>query len=492
MSVYYFYLQIMEIAAAGFGSTTQFLDMNPDCIYAVLRHLQVDDLARVSQTCTELKAHAEEVFKREHQEHFDRIEIPVSRGDAKNALIFQQFGHLINSLKVNGPRSKEVDVLQHVANRCQQHLADLELWGVKKDFRTMADGDRQELLQLFSNLIRLKIGVLRGCDSLMEAVDWTSLEDLELNGANETSLQPFMRKYPNLKSLSLYGNDLHLEIILLNDHIQELRIGTYQHWSNVKLNSFLNLKNLTKLTMDVNFSENQLFPIAKLPKLQRLFLSVDNNQGDANSTFLRLLQHHENLLELHLHWVIDLEDDGETFEPIANPFPKLQILLAESNSRILSIVPRMKNITTLQIDLPQTAIVDLEDFREIITTTPKLERLFIKMDLMCRPGNWNEEKYENWELLTESRVSGSNLLVILSHFSIDEGAGSYLMGSTEYGSKIILMWPIRDQSGKHESKSCDARAITFEQAGMSDEIVLDLSQCCETKCEICKFTYNDM
>lgn len=166
---------MMEHADAGVRSTKHFLEMNPDCIREVLSYLGVDDLARVSQTCKKLKKYAEEVFEQKHQKHFDCIEIPVRRGDAKAALIFQQFGHLLKSLRINGCRCKEEDVLHYIANRCQKHLVDLELLCVKRDFLTMPDEDKQKLVELLSNLRRLKIvGKLTNCDSITEAVDWTS------------------------------------------------------------------------------------------------------------------------------------------------------------------------------------------------------------------------------------------------------------------------------------------------------------------------------
>lgn len=452
--------------------------MNEDCFHEVLSRLEIGDLVRVAQTCKDLKKAAESTFLRVHKNHLERIELPGfadNRGAGR--IIFQQFGHLLKSLRVDGNHIKGKDVVRRIGNRCHEHLTDLILSCVSEDLVNVPDGCKQNIAHLFSNLKGLLIEhcELPGWDSIMENVDM-KVEELELRIHHINELQPFTMNYPSLKSLLLSG-DYSSEFIELNKHIQEVNVYVDTESSFLNLSSILHLENLTKLTVASFDAEIELMPIAEMPNLEHLFLNVMNSTYSI-SLFLHALQHHQKLSEFHLH---NWRGEEILLDHKGSPFSGLKTLV--TRRELTSVVPKMKNLVAVQIDLEVWQDADLQAIRGIMKSNPKLKRLCLNVN----EGWWFEGDPElnKQRILKEIiylRRSQTNLLVIVHC----ERGNAFEMETIKYPG-VILMWPKMKKEYLYSMD--DFPAITFERADKESDIVLSFRNCFETQCPFCAYIY---
>lgn len=305
-------------------NTTNMLDMNDDCLYEILNHLNCMELCVVDQTCIRLRKIARNLFRVKHS----AIDLTQQPNASKLSLayvkhLFVHFGSEIQKLKINANSfhsSERSAILELLFRNCTalRHLC-LTGFCVYKKYYEINEALFAEMEELSFDLCKLNENIRNMFIKCKQLRKLTIRAVTNLNGSClsvrfprltsislvlNAHLRPehlclFINANKQLKSIELLQNNLLSDSILTSisrklRQLECLHVDFNQFINFEKnLNLLSSLKNLCDLQMDCNDSDVSSFieRLATKDKIEILHLSnvvVDEHLIDALAKCKRL------------------------------------------------------------------------------------------------------------------------------------------------------------------------------------------------------------
>lgn len=247
-----------EFASTAFH--TKLTDVNADCHEIIFMHLALDDLLNIAHTSGELKAGADEAFKRKFATK--TVDLEVQSGYRRKALVVTQysikiydlqtslrfvrcFGHLTSKLRIFGTFFSpfQIKIVRYVNEFCSKSLT--EVWFIcmsRKDFQGFHKPFTQTASVVFHNC------TLNG--SLKQLNKWfPKLQTLDMFNCGIDCIETH---FPQLQCLKMKKNQFTAESITkfvrLNPQLMSLTLNV-NGWIGILRNISHNLWNLEFLNI---------------------------------------------------------------------------------------------------------------------------------------------------------------------------------------------------------------------------------------------------
>lgn len=263
---------------------------NDPCIRAILAHLSIDDLATVARVNYVLKINADLVFR--STVHDATIDMVYDEENfRKQRLIFQQFGRLAKTVKIDMGRSGDDEdedifhedgnnVLSMIGQFCGANLQDLTLRGMAIDISSAdySSKQRSDVWQLFGTVKKLTLCAVCIKQGLFEWMK--SLNELHIHSCCHMEQLPEIKTLPELKVLKIgacpswpfiIGYNF-VEFLKMNPTIEELDYH-YIKLGYGFMKSICALPRLTKLEM-LLLESTDFHNISSARKLKQLTVHI--------------------------------------------------------------------------------------------------------------------------------------------------------------------------------------------------------------------------
>lgn len=341
------------------ASTTCLLDLNDDCLIAIVERFEVMNLCAIAQSCTRLKRLILQTFKRKHKIVKLNFSDIVSVNTAVQAIrFFEIFGWLIIELEVKFKPYEKCDdpnsanIVDAVVEHCTAlkalklasfDIPDDEFWFIR-------------IGQLFGRLQKLHlkhvfidpsvwhddepiitpngnaISCFYNCTSLIElklvdssffykaifensfqSLEHLIIEDEDKESCRDCSMDGFILRHPSLKTFSLDCEELHIPVAAAN--LARLETFGFQfkfrypygNPSQTSVESLAKFQNLKELSCFCVSIENMTKLLQVLPKLANSLEVLNLSYGRGNLDFIRIVSSMKKLKIVRLTDII-IED----------------------------------------------------------------------------------------------------------------------------------------------------------------------------------------
>lgn len=323
---------------------TTFLSLNDDCLYEIFSSLDTVDLCSLAVTCSRFKDIAERIFSKT-----GKLSI-VERWD-DSRLILATFGSLISELRIGGRFSnkKNIHLLNLATGCCSDNLETLILYDIViprwlmfklkpllKNIKTLLieyctiKSVDKEFFASCESLVQLKVNRPKsGEEEFIIENTYPKLERLAFYPDDDSDLEEFIKRHPNLKSLCLW---CHRSVwpTIADDckQLEEFHIGC--ECDEVKyFETFKRLSNLDHL--------------------RTLNVDLDGQNAQRVTTVLKELRSFKSLHCLELK---NAEVDDAGFIPALLQLTRLQILRLYDCGGLLNLrgLGGLNHLTELTVD----------------------------------------------------------------------------------------------------------------------------------------------
>lgn len=282
-------------------SQMQLLDLNDDCLIAILRRVSLVELVLIAGTCQRLQRLSQDVFGFNRQFLCVNLPLLITNLESTTSMEiyfeehFRHFGHLVTQISAPWPPYSNEQAryeammpiaLNAISSYCSGgNLEVLILHGFKMTLAT--DGKAQ---QLFAGLKKIK---LVSCGGNWWPLLAASKECQDLRFSNPTCISEFHFDLPKLESFSLffYDDDFSddefdlmipgLEGFLLrHNKLRELALTTLPSMNLSFFHQFNQLQKFSPHTPNELEQTDQLKPLQKLVDLKELSLHECVFNGD--------------------------------------------------------------------------------------------------------------------------------------------------------------------------------------------------------------------
>lgn len=223
-----------------------FLDLNDDCLDAILERMPPTTLGEISLTCTKLKGMAEDVFRRKHSN--ECVTIVASEASVKFSTFApkysKHFSKLIKNVRIINKDCNDLKIVfAFIESECCDDLKSLDLelgFALNLKSERQVDGSRirsaiyNSLMKYRESLEHFGIKTVKSYNNDWLYVDFPNLKSLSIDFhyGGECKQLPhfsdFIQRHPQIIHFKCVGIALMTRILRDANHIERL------HWSLIE------------------------------------------------------------------------------------------------------------------------------------------------------------------------------------------------------------------------------------------------------------------
>lgn len=246
----------METNTIKASSTTkkmELLDLNDDCILAILERMPPSELCEISFTCKKLKEMADDVFQRKHSNGWintalastnkyskatdctEKLAVEVSEYDEK---YLKYFGKFIKNVRYAGVLSSE-PIAEFLTSKCCKQLKSLDLHFYLRDSEdrgVLWDG----LNKIIGTLEHFGINQIDDYNNDWMQLNFPALKSIEFDSRQiDTQLAKdfgeFLQRHQHIKEITCTGAEMLRAVLNNVKHIEKLSFISLANETNEQL-----------------------------------------------------------------------------------------------------------------------------------------------------------------------------------------------------------------------------------------------------------------
>lgn len=284
----------LRVAKVDILPTTNLTDLNEDCLIHIFKLINMNDLASIAQVCRKLQASAESWFVYHHNNRLVFAE--TAKGRAYQHIFFERL------VKVFGPKATKIDIrlwgvhstrfeqpklMEVLTKYCSSNVESLTLHGVEIDSAYYEQQTITNLRKLLSNTKLRKLS-LKNVNMyeyksffqyFRKNVESIKLVLVEMD---KMTTSGFLRKYPNLRDLSI------TDVVAEYDEDIEGYPETPKPLKPADFERLLHLnRHIQSISIDkANLTQSMFVAICSLPQLSQLTLFISHESPEFDLTQL--------------------------------------------------------------------------------------------------------------------------------------------------------------------------------------------------------------
>lgn len=371
---------------------TMLTDLNADCIFLIIDHLNLKDLLNVVQINYKFSMLAVAEFRHK----YSHAQIVIHDGD-QISNTFKHFGYLIQKLKVETyfrtePLQMEL-IGESISNYSFESLLDID---IERNAEKLLEHITRPLINVRNVTLRKSRLQSRSQTILRPNELFPSIRRLNMHFMNDDSLAYFDCYMPHLEHVSVTG-DRHnssplLEIITKNLQIRSIYLWGIDHEFVQRVSTLL--PQLETLTLSNYIVENR--SNVELKKVTTFFLKYRTSPDNL---------HFPQLKTLHIECSSDHYAQYHKFLNEHNHLSHLHLSNYDTDESLQQLTANLSNLEELTVE-PRTFLMKPMKSKVIVEFLRSHE-IVIQLNVINFPSNWDVELEEQLKQGWNIRINGN-------------------------------------------------------------------------------------